>query len=90
MIRNLFLTLKDIAELAAKTRTALPPPKKKNSLDAPAKVEFIMGHLWIICQLSTEVNVLWPIPLDAPGLTLLGKLKLNYIRPLKEPVGLKR
>lgn len=28
MIRNLFLTLKDIAELAAKTRTALPPPKK--------------------------------------------------------------
>lgn len=33
---------------------------------------------------------LWPTPAAAPGLTLLGKLKLNYIKSLSKPLGFKR
>ena len=34
--------------------------------------------------------MLWPTPPAAPGLTLLGKLKLNYIRSLQKPLGFKK
>lgn len=33
--------------------------------------------------------MLWPTPSGVPRLTLVGKLKLSYIRPLSRPLDLK-
>lgn len=82
MIRNLSFTLGDIAESVAKTIAA-----QKRALDSLVKVDnrTVLDYL----LLSKEVSVLWPTPPAAPGLTLLGKLKLSYIRSLSNPLGLK-
>ena len=42
------------------------------------------------CRPALSVSVLQPTPPAVPGLVFLGKLKLNYIRPLGKPLGLKR
>ena len=80
MIRN-FLTPGDIADSIAKTLAA-----QQRSLDFLAQV--VLDNR-IIFQLSKEESVLWPTSHAAPGLTLLGKLKLGYITSLSKPLGLR-
>ena len=76
MIKN-FLILKSIAKSAAKAVA------QQRSLDSLAKI--------VLDYLLAEHLVLWPTPPTVTGLrTLRGKLKLNYIRSLSKPLGLKR
>ena len=80
MIRNLSLALKNIAESTTKTIAV-----QLKSLDFLAKVldnRIALDYLLV----SKAVSMLWPAPLAAPGLTLLGKLKLSYIRSLNKGV----
>lgn len=84
MIRNLSLTLENIADSIANTIAA-----QKRSLDSLAKV-VLENRITLGCLLaSKEVSVLWPKPPAIPGLTLLGKFKLSYKRSLSKPLGLK-
>lgn len=86
MIRNLSLTLKDAAESAAKAVVA-----QWKSLHALPKVDpdnrIALDYFWAeqggICVAPNTTCCTW-------GLTLLGKLKLSYIRSLSKPIGLKR
>lgn len=79
MIRNLSLTLGDTSTPIAETLTA-----QQRSLDSLASV--ILGNI-IIFQLSNKVCVLWSIAPTVSRLTLLGTLKLSYIKLLSKPLG---
>ena len=84
MIRDLSLTLKIIAESTAKGIAA-----QQKSLESLAKVVFdyriSLDYLLVeqggVCTMANTSC--------CTGSILMAKLKLNYIRPLSKPVGLK-
>ena len=84
-MRTVSLTSEAIAVSVAK-RTA----DQQRSLDSLAKVvldnrtdlDYLLAEQGGVCAMADTTA--------APGLTLLGKLNLNYIRSLNKPLGLRR
>lgn len=75
MIRNVSLTLDNIAESIARTLTA-----QQKSLDSLAKD--VLHNRGALDYLLAEQRGVCAVAPAAPGLTLLEKLKLRYIRSL--------
>ena len=84
VIRNLSLTLEDIAHSIAKTTAA-----QQRSLVSLVKV-VLDNRIALDCLLAGQVVCAIATPPAAPGLTLLGKLRLSYIRSLSKPLGFQR
>lgn len=84
MIRNLSLTLENIADSAAR-----PLAAQENPLDSLAKVVFD-NRIALDYLLADQKRCLCcgQMPPATPGLMLLGKLKL-YVILLSKPLGLK-
>lgn len=86
MIRKLSLTLGNTTDSIAKT---LASQEKKPQTLWP-KSFLTTEQLLIIFKLSKEMSVLWPPTPATLRSTLLGKLKLSYIRSSSKSLGLKR
>lgn len=82
VIRDVFLTLENIAESTVKIIAA-----QQKFLDSVDKI--LLNSRKALDYLLAEKGGICEWPPAAPRLTLLGRLKLSYIRSLSKVLGLK-